>query len=878
MLATSVPLNAGWLAVPVAHAADAKAATVTYKLVKQSEAIVTSGVKQINYAWTPSVAAKTTEMLHVLQIDLTNKYVNLNAMAGKAGSVTTGQSVTAMAKETGAVAGVNGDVFNTATEGAPMGAQIESGKLVVSTSQLKGMYAFALTKDKKPVIDLFTFQGTVTAAGGATFALAGMNKSAYKTEPDKAYSHVDALYMYTSDWTASERPTASATKATEALVVNGVVTEVSASGTPIATPIPENGYILRGHGKAAAFITGSLKAGDKVTSTYTLKSQTTGESYKESDFQMMVGGHTILLDQGKAAAFSRDINGVSGSADRARTAVGYSKDGKTAYLVTVEENGGREGVTLKELQQMLLQLGVWKAVNLDGGGSTTMVSRPLGEYTASLTHPTSYGTTQRLVSNGIGVYTTAPKGTIKGITATSGATTLFIGQQTTFQVKAYDSYYNPVDKLGFEATWKISGGIGTFKDGVLTAAKAGKATVSVKAGTASSEVGVEVIGASQIERLTVDSGSVILRPGAVISVPVKARLKDGREISVPASSLQWEFKGFEAKASGGKLTVTSVEPGITAGYAIARYDGLGTAAILAPGSEKVLADFEDAATPVSFSALPAETTGTASIIGGVPGRETSNVLSLYYDFTYGKGSRFAYANLLGADGKGIAIDGNPSALTLDVLGDSSFNWIRGEFVDSKGKQVLVDIARTIDWSGWKSIKVDLTKASLTTPARLTKLYVVNLEQDQDERALQGELAFDNVAIQYPPAAYVPVKPTIVLGVGKKQATLNGKTIELTTAPFTVNGVNYLPLRFVADALGAQVFWDNAARRVTVLREDSIIELWVGNSEITANGVRKKVIAAPINKNGSVYVPVRVISEQLGQTVGWEPKTKTITIR
>jgi hypothetical protein len=872
MLVFSVPLQFATLFIPSVHAA----VPITYKLLKQSQTMITSGVSQTGYTWVPSDKSKSTEMIHVLQIDLTNPYVELNAMGGKGGSVTSGQSVTSMAKETHAVAGINGDVFNTtgASEGAPIGAQITSGQLMVSTSQLKGMYAFAVTKDRKPIIDEFTFKGTVVADDGSSFGLSGVNKSLYWMEPNKSNSHVNTLYMYTNAWTAPQRPANTGTKPTEALVVDGVVTEI-AIDREITTPIPANGYILRGHGDAANFITGHLHVGGQITADSSLVSQTNQQVYDPASFQMMVGGHTILVDQGRAAAFSRDIRGVSGSSPRSRTAVGYSNDGSKVYLVTVEENGGRNGVTLKELQDILVRLGVWKAVNMDGGGSTTMASRPLGEFNVTLSHPTSFGTTQRLVADGVGVYTTAPAGEIKGIVA-SGPKTVFMGQETTFSLKAYDSYYNPIDPAGMNAQWSINPSVGYFKDGKLIANKPGKTTISVKAGSASSSVGIEVVGQAAIEQLIVQPSTTVLRPGAVISVPVKARLKDGREISIAASALKWEFKGFKATASEGQLTIDSVDDGATVGYAIARYDGFGTAAILTPGSEKSFETFENAGYPIDFNGLPSETVGSASIETGITGHESSKVLSLKYDFTNGTGSRFAYAVLNGAGG-GIPMDGTPSAMTLDVLGDSSLNYLRAEFTGADGKAVMVDIARTIDWSGWKTIRVDLAAAGVKGSSKLTKLYVVNLAEGQDERVLQGELAFDNLALQYPPAPFTFAKPTIVMHVGKSQATVDGKPAKLPAAPFMVKDINYLPLRFVADTLGADVGWDNAAKRATILRSDVMLELWVGRSEVVINGVRQKVIAAPIIKNNSVYVPVRVVSEQLGQKVSWAGKTKTITI-
>lgn len=879
MLVLSAPFEIGIVGF-APHAAAATQAAVTYKLVKQSESYVTSGTKQITYAWVPSDKKQATEIMHVIQVDLTDPYVRLDAMGGKGGSVTARQSVTAMAKETGAVAGINGDVFQTGStsEGAPLGAMITSGRLLVSTSQLDGMYAFAVTQDKKALIDAFTFTGAVTAADGTTFPLTGINKSAYRTEPDKNYSHMNALYIYTSAWTGAERPMSSSISPVEALVVDGIVTQVSTDKALDIKTIPANGYILRGHKgyDSGKFIVNRLKVGDPVVSDYSLQSLTNKQTYKESDFQMMVSGHTLLMDNGEPSKFTRDINGVSGYADRARTAVGYSKDGNTAYLITVEENGGRDGVSLKELQQMMKTLGIWKAVNLDGGGSTTMVTRPLGEFAVSLAHPTFYGTTQRLVTNGIGVYTSAPQGTIKGI-AVSGPNTLFIGQQATYSLKAYDNYYNPLDPKGLQPTWSLSDALGQFQDGVLNVAKTGKTSVNVQAGSASANVSVEIVGEAQIQKLSVQPSSTVLRAGGTLNLPVKAQLTDGRELPVPASSISWEFRGFTGSVENGKLTVDQVDKGVSVGYAIARYDGFAAMAVLTPGTEKLLEDFEKVGYNIAFSGLPKETAGTASVMTGVTGRESSNVLDLTYDFTLGSGKRYAYALL--NDGKGIAIDGNPTSLTLDVLGDYSMSWLRAEATDAKGQTVYLTIADKVDWSGWKNVRVDLAAAGLTGPAKLTKLYLVNVEEDQDERALQGELAFDNLAVQYPPQAIKVNKSKIVLTVGKTKATVDGKAVTLPGAPFTQQGTytNYLPLRFVADRLGAYVNWDQKTQRVTVMRGDAMLELWLGKKEMNVNGVRTPINAPPIMLKNSVYVPVRVISEQLGQKVDWDEKTKTITI-
>ena len=138
----------------------------------------------------------------MIEVDLSNPYVQLNVMTGKGGQVTTRQSVEGMAKETGAVAGVNGDFFATGGMGVAMGPAVSQGTVVTSPAKLLGMYSFAVKTDGTPLIDRFEFNGSVITEDGSTFPLTGINQESYRTEPDQAYSHVNNMFIYTSAWKA----------------------------------------------------------------------------------------------------------------------------------------------------------------------------------------------------------------------------------------------------------------------------------------------------------------------------------------------------------------------------------------------------------------------------------------------------------------------------------------------------------------------------------------------------------------------------------------------------------------------------------------------------------------------------------------------------
>ncbi|MFF2483669.1 stalk domain-containing protein [Paenibacillus sp. NPDC058071] len=864
--AVSVP----WSPMKVSIAAAAVGTNL--KLIDKS--YITAGAQKLSYVWTGTRSGKSVQSnVNVIEIDLSNPYVQLNALSGRSNSIGQLNTVTNMVKENGAVAGINADVFITTTEGSPMGAQITSGSLLTSPMQIKGMYAFGVTKDKKPVIDSYLFDGTVTAGDGATFALAGINQSANNPEMGSKYSHVNALYIYTSAWGGAERPKNSSATPTEVLVRNGIVEQISEKAA-IAGKVPSDGYILRGHGTAADFIVQHLQVGQAVQNQYSLVSQTSGNKVDPSTFEMMIGGHTILVNNGAAAAFSRDITGVSGSSYVSRSAVGYSKDGKKAYLITTEKFGNSTGTNLKELQQIMVQLGVFKGINLDGGGSTTMIDRPLGETGLQLTHSTQYGTTQRSVANGIGVFTTAPKGQLKGITV-SGSNVLFVGQKTSFTVKGYDTYYNPFTLDGTNANWSSSGGIGSLSGADFTATKAGTGKVTVKSGSVTASQTVEVIGRDQIADLRLDTAAGVLAAGATVSVPVTVTLKNGKSYKLSGDSLKWEYIGLTGSVKGNTLTVNTVTG--STGYAIGRYDGYPTLLPLtAGGTERELENFEEVGYSITSQFTPAATTtGGVKLATDLPGQSSGKALQIDYDFSAGTGTKAVYAVFNGTSGRSVT--GSPTGLSADVYGDGSLNWLRAEFTDADGKNYMVDLAKQLDWTGWKTVRADLGAYGMKYPVKLKRVYVVTIAEGQDERSATGTVGVDNLKLQYAADPSAATRTHVEMTIGSKNAVVGDKKLTLDVPPLELSGTTYVPLRFVTDAMGARLQWDNKLNRVTVINGSTMLEMTIGKKELITNGKLSETQVAPIIRNGRTLIPIRLFSENLGLKVGYEKATRKVTI-
>jgi hypothetical protein len=862
LLAASIAVQP-WLAPEPVQAAAADA-----PVTMTAQEPLTYGAILKKYEWNFERNKKpVTVNANVVEVDLKNPYVKLDTIAGTGGQLAKKQSVRKMANETGAVAAINGDFFNTQAEGVPIGPQVSGGKLLATPPYLVGWYSFALTKENKPIIDMFTFQGKIVAKDGATYPLGGINKTYYWYENDGTHtegehSMIDGLYMYTNTWGQVNRSNDGVTVPTEILVQNGVVQKILRPGV-LEMVAPTDGYILRASGKADEFVALHLKVGDRITADYKVLAQNPAVQYDAANFNTMIGGHTILVNEGQPAEFSHEVNGVSGYAPVARTAIGFSKNEQYAYLITIDS-----GLTLAELQQFMIKVGVWKGINLDGGGSTQMATRPLGEFqTALVSADIGY---ERPVVNSVGVYSLSPKGQVRDIQI-QGATALFVGQKAIYSLKAYDDYFNPVAADQIPANWSTTQPIGTFQGNTFTAAAAGKTQLTVVSGKATKSIDVEVIGGKDVASLKLNASSTSLLANSVYTLSASVTSKSGAKGTIPAEALQLEFIGFKGRMEGSRLTIDSIDKAATEGRIIARYDGFSTMLTMPIVDNRTVESFETS-TAVSFTST-AGVTGNVYKVSGIEGIAAgSRALGLQYDFSQGTGITAAYA--LFADG--LKIDGQPESFSVKVKGDSSRNWVRAEIKDSAGKVQLISLTEFANWSDWKTLSADLKKYTFTYPIALTKLYVANPENGHDERELKGQIWFDDIFFQYQKAA-VQTKNVVKLTIDQKSLTVNGKQLVLDQAPVIYKDNTLVPVRFVVEAMGGQLTWVDGERKVIIMKDNHLIELWLDKTELIADGEAVTAEVPPLLMTERTMVPLRVISEKMGWKVTWDEKARMVTL-
>lgn len=121
------------------------------------------------------------------------------------------------------------------------------------------------------------------------------------------------------------------------------------------------------------------------------------------------------------------------------------------------------------------------------------------------------------------------------------------------------------------------------------------------------------------------------------------------------------------------------------------------------------------------------------------------------------------------------------------------------------------------------------------------------------------------------------KKEIILIVDEKVSTVFGKTVENDVAPYIERDRTMLPARFISENLGAEVYWDEAEGKVTIVKGDTTIILYIGKDIALVNGEEVKLDAAACIKEDRTFVPIRFVAESFGEKVEWNDKDRTVTI-
>lgn len=113
--------------------------------------------------------------------------------------------------------------------------------------------------------------------------------------------------------------------------------------------------------------------------------------------------------------------------------------------------------------------------------------------------------------------------------------------------------------------------------------------------------------------------------------------------------------------------------------------------------------------------------------------------------------------------------------------------------------------------------------------------------------------------------------TIILQIGSTAVLVDEQAIINDVAPVIHNDRTLVPIRVITEALGGQVAWNEAAKEVTLTVNGKEIKMTIGK-------VLEKYGVAPVIIGGRTFVPVRFVADELGAVTTWDDATKTVTIQ
>ena len=541
------------------------------------------------------------------------------------------------------VGAINGGFFDGT--GRDVRMQIREGEIVTPDVNRS---AIGFSLHKIPFIEILSHQSKIILNNASIKNINSINRTRNENE----------LILYNSYFGSS---TSTNQYGSEVLVetISGwlvndtnkciVVSKVTNQGS---TALTKGKVVLSGHGTSKDFINSNIEVGDTISIIHTI-------SPAPEEVTTLLTGFPKIVSNGEncaIACYANEGGSSTFATDRhPRTAAGFSQDKRYLYLVTVD---GRQvtskGMSLPELADFLVGIRVYRAVNLDGGGSTTMVVRN------QIANSPSDANGERSVSNSLMIVSMDSEGELTQINLNSEYAKVFAKLNYQFYVGGSDEYYNSVPIIDSNVEYSLTNNIGTItKEGLFTAGE--------MAGTG--YVIAEYEGMK-------DSAVVIVNSVVGLEVSPKVALADTTN-EIQFSVKSYDMNGWELNLTNNnfKWSSTNSNVGII--------DSLGIFNGLSGGTTKVIVEWGDISDTAivsiefkegtllldpfnnlnnwSLSGKDIDTTKSSIEIIYDKFTEGNSSLKLNYNFTYlSGGQNWAYLN------RDITIDGIPLNFEIDV--------------------------------------------------------------------------------------------------------------------------------------------------------------------------------------------------------------------
>lgn len=324
--------------------------------------------------------------INMLRIDLKQARLQLvHAMDEAVGL----ETVSSMAARYGALAAVNSGYFRTTGtyRGDSVGVEVLGGKLLSETNNARAALGLIeRTGNQELIFGHLKFKGEITSGLPRQHDINGLNRPRADNE----------LIVFTPEF---HRTTLTEPGGLEIVVRRGRVVDVR--DLQGSSAIPADGLVISTSGTAREWARKNLRRGARVQMNLNLSPVETEQAALWKQATSVIGGGPQLIKNGRVEITNaaEKILPAFVNDGHPRTAIARLQSGKI-LLVTIDgrQPGESIGMSLTMLADLLLEFGAVEAINLDGGGSTTMVIRN------KLVNKPSDATGERPVSDAILIY------------------------------------------------------------------------------------------------------------------------------------------------------------------------------------------------------------------------------------------------------------------------------------------------------------------------------------------------------------------------------------------------------------------------------------------------------------------------------------------
>lgn len=536
----------------------------------------------------------------VLQVDTKNPYISVEQVLGKDLRVGTERPTVMAERKTTPTkiyfAGVNGDFYANL---APVGYTICNNEYVYAPASTNRRIGAVDEQYKGKVATTPAFTGEVTLKDGQKVAIKHVNRA--REENDLIlYNHYEGATTGTNAYGTEllcELPEGEAWHTTTTLHPVVLKNEYRV-GSMVMTG---NQFVLSAHGTSEAILK-NAQQGD----TLTMQLQLTFDG-EPVNISHAIGGDdfALIVHNGKSTTenFWNELH--------PRTAYGHSVTGDTIIMMVVDGRNSKRsvGVTTQVLGQLMKHYGAYEALNWDGGGSSNLYVRHLGQVNNG-----SDGS-ERPVTNAMFAVANLPEADEVIAELIPYHTSEFMPKYgvVTLHCYGYNKYGVMVsnDVEGMELSCDPATGY-VNENGDLVAVQSGE--VTIKKGGATTKVNIEVANSPIALRLD----SVLLGVGRPYNAEVVAYVG---EVMMPAYAPAFEWGSEDESIATVKAgTITGVANGVTKVWCkIGEFTDSIQVRVEAPTKSLLLLDYQQDTT-VSFKSTRNATIEfeTALQLYGVP--------------------------------------------------------------------------------------------------------------------------------------------------------------------------------------------------------------------------------------------------------------------